>query len=268
MSNVTWVYPKSVDELTECLKNDTRPVGGGTGFLRNVPRSGSLADLSGVGISYVRVADGSARIGGVATFSDTVTALSAAVPDNILVKALSTAASPALRNTITIGGSVALFPPWSRLVGPLVALDSKVTLIGSTEGTFAVSEYVNSQELKEQTAILEVEVDVGRRWESHWYRFAPARFNYPLFTAVVLTETDGTSISDCRIVITGTRGRFKRLDQLEAAVRGTSRAAISVTPADLGAEIPGRQGFGGEYLTHLAAVEVTRGLRGATGSAS
>ena len=52
------------------------------------------------------------------------------------------------------------------------------------------------------------------------------------------------------------------------AVKRIFMFAVSVTPADLGTEIPGRQGFGGEYLTHLAAVEVTRGLRGATGSAA
>jgi len=268
MSTVSWVYPNSVEELAECLQNDTRPVGGGTGFLRNVPRSGSLADLSGVGIGYVRVGDGIARFGGTATYADAVSTLSAAVPDHIVAKALRDAASPALRNSITIGGSLALFPPWSRLVGPLVALDANLTLIGSTAGTFAVSEYVDNQKLKEQTAIVEVEVDVSRRWESHWYRFAPTRFNYPLFTVVVLKETDGTSISDCRIVITGTRGRFKRLEELEAAMRGSSQSSVTVTPEDLGIEILGRQGFGGEYLTHLAAVEVARGLRGAKRSAA
>ncbi len=262
MSKVTWVYPKSVDELVDCLKNDTHPHGGGTGFMRNIPRDGSLADLSGVGITYVRVSDGTARIGGAATYADTVTALAAAVPGHIVVKALHDAASPALRNRITIGGSLGLFPPWSRLVGPLVALDAKLTLVGSVGGTFAVSEYVGNPELKKQTAVVEVEVDVSRRWESRWYRFSPVRFNYPLFTVVVLTESDGGSISDCRIVLTGNRGRLKRLEALENLIRGTSRDAASVTPADLGAEILGRQGFSGEYLTHLAAVEVTRGLRG------
>jgi carbon-monoxide dehydrogenase medium subunit len=268
MSTVSWVYPNSVDELVTCLKNDTRPVGGGTGLLRNVPRSGSLADLSGVGIGGVSIEGEIARIGGAATYADVVSAIAAATPGHIVVKALQDAAAPALRNIITVGGSLTLFPPWSRLVGPLVALDAKLTIVGSIDGTFAVAQYVDNQKLKEQTAIVEVEVDVGHQWESYWYRFAPVRFNYPLFTVAVLTESDGESISDCRIVITGNRGRFKRLEALEETVRGTSQKAAGVTPADLGTEIPGRQGFSGEYLTHLAAVEVTRGLRGATRSAT
>jgi CO/xanthine dehydrogenase FAD-binding subunit len=268
MSTVSWVYPKSVDELVACLKNDTRPVGGGTGILRNVPRNGSFADLSGVGIGNVRVQDGIARIGGAATYTDALTAISAAEPDNIVVKALRDAASPALRNIISVGGSLSLFPPWSRIVGPLVALEAKLSIVGATDGSFAVSEYINNQDLKEQTAIVEVEVEIGRRWESHWYRFSPVRFNYPLFTIVVLTESDGESISDCRIVMTGNRGRFARLDALENAMRGTLHEAAHVTPADLGTQIPGRQGFTGEYLTHLAAVEITRGLRGTGRSAA
>jgi CO/xanthine dehydrogenase FAD-binding subunit len=268
MSTVSWVYPESVDELVTCLKKDTRPVGGATGIMRNVPRNGSFADLSGVGISTVRVENGVAEMGGAATYTNAVAAISAEEPDNIVVKALHDAASPALRNIISIGGSLALFPPWSRLVGPLVALDATVTIVGATEGTFAVSDYVNNQDLKEQTAIVKAEVAISRRWESHWYRFSPVRFNYPLFTVVVLTESDGKSISDCRIVVTGNRGRFARLEALENTMRGSAREAAAVTTADLGTEIPGRQGFSSDYLTHLAAVEITRGLRGSKRSAA
>ncbi|MBU8912498.1 MAG: FAD binding domain-containing protein [Spirochaetales bacterium] len=268
MSKVTWVYPKSVDELTECLKNDTRPHGGGTGFMRNVPQSGSLADLSGVGIASVRVTDGSVRIGGAATFTAAASAIAAARPGHIVARALYDAASPALRNRITIGGSLALFPPWSSVVGPLVALDAELTIVGATTGTYPVSEYIGNRELGAETAITEIRADASREWESHWYRFAPTHFNYPLFTVVVLTELDGTSISDCRIVLTGNRGRFKRLEAVENEIRGTSQPAVEVTPADLGAGFPDRQGFSGEYLTHLAAVAITRGLRGAERNAT
>ena len=236
--------------------------------MRNRPRDGTLADLSGLGIDDVHVTDGTARIGGAATFTNAAKALAAAHPDHILAKALYDACSPALRNRITIGGSLALFPPWSSVVGPLVALEAELTLVGATNGTFPVSEYVGNRELGEKTAITEIRVDVSREWESHWYRFGPTHFNYPLFTVVVLTELNGTSISDCRIVLTGNRGRFKRLVQLEDEVRGAEQPDITVTPATLGTAFPDRQGFGGEYLAHLASVEVTRGLRGAQRSMS
>ncbi len=236
--------------------------------MRNRPRVGTLADLSGVGIHNVQVTDGAARIGGAATFTNAENSLAVAHPDHILVKALHDACSPALRNRITFGGSLALFPPWSSVVGPLVALDAELTLVGATNGTFPVSDYVGNRELGEKTAITEVCVDVSREWESHWYRFGSTHFNYPLFTVVVLTEVNGRSISDCRIVLTGNRGRFKRLVQIEDEIRGTNRPDITVTPATLGTAFPDRQGFGGQYLAHLASVEVTRGLRGTQRSKS
>ena len=267
MSNLTWVYPKDIDDLVACLKKDTRPHGGGTGFLRNVPREGSIADLSALGIDYVRVSGGVARIGGTATYAATAAALEAEFPGNIVSRALADAASPALRNIITVGGSLALFPPWGRIVGPLVALDAKLRLVGAAEGTYSVPEYLGSANLGKQTAIVEVEVDLSRPWESYWYRFSPVRFNYPLFSVVVLRELDGPAIADSRVVLTGNRGRYKRLTDVEDSVRGEPAAQTTVTTDGLGTGFPDRQGFSGDYLTHLAAVAVTRGLRGAGRSA-
>lgn len=263
MSEVTWVYPASVDELVACLADGARPVGGATGIMRNVPRTGVLADLSGVGIGGVEVSGTTVLIGGKATYAEIVRTLSQEAPDHVLVRALRDAASPALRNIITAGGSVALFPPWSRIVGPLAALDARVRLVGNPQGVYPVTDYAVSTELKERSAVAEITVDAGGRWESHWYRFAPARFNYPLFTVTALVQSDGDAITECRIVITGTRGRFQRLGSLEESLRGAIRADVTVTAEDLGVEVLARQGFSADYLTHLAAVELARAIRGA-----
>jgi CO/xanthine dehydrogenase FAD-binding subunit len=263
MSNVTWEFPNTVDELVECLKKDTRLVGGGTGLMRNVPSEGSFTDLSALGIDYVRIDRGIAHIGGAASFAETAAVLGSEYPGNIISVSLNDAACPSLRNMITIGGSVALFPPWGRVVGPLVALDAKLQLVGATDGTFTVSEYVGSPDLAKQTAIVEVEVDLTREWSPYWYRFSPVRFNYPLFTVVVLVEYDGDLVADCRLVLTGVRGRYRRLSEVEDRVRGKPRTKVGVTGDDLETMFPDRQGFSGEYLAHLAAVQVTRGLRDA-----
>lgn len=268
MDTIEWIYPKSVDELISGLKHGATPVGGGTGILRNVPKRGTFADLSGVGLNGAEVTAGKAKLGAMVTYAGAVDAVGAENPENIVAKALATVAAPALRNIITLGGSLALFPPWSRLVGPLVALDATVTTVGSRAGTYPVAEYVNSVELKEKSAITHVEFLVDGEWESHWFPFAPVRFNYPLLTVAVLVKTDGSSINDCRVVVTGNRGRFARLEAVETAVRGRDRPGVSVGAPDLGTDIVGRQGFTGEYLGHLTATYVTRGLRGSQRSAA
>lgn len=260
MNTLTWVYPQSIDELRECLLNNTPPHGGGTGFMRNPPRSGALADLSGVRMDAATVDGSFARFGGATTFNRAAEVLAVEHRDHVLVRALNDAASPALRNRITVGGSIALFPPWSSIVGPLVALEAKVELVGAHEGWVPVAEYLDNRQLGEHTAIVTVEVDVGSAWTSHWYRFARTHFNYPLFTVTVLTRGDGPRLSAARIVITGNRGRYRRLVDLEARVAGNAPPHV-LTADDLGTDIPGRQGFTGEYLTHLATVEVARGLR-------
>ena len=267
MDKMTWVYPKSAGELESCLADGARPVGGATGLLRNAPKTGTFADLSGAGLGEVTIKDGAATLGAMVTYAGTVQAISPVNGENIVAKALSTVAAPALRNVITLGGSLGLFPPWSRLVGPLVALDATLNTIGQRAGTYPVAEYVNSVELKEKSAVADVSFDVGEKWETSWFPFAPVRFNYPLLTVAVLVKSSGDTIDDCRIVITGNRGRFARLDAVEESVRGASRSDVSVEASDLGTDIVGRQGFSGDYLTHLTATYVTRGLRGSQRSA-
>jgi CO/xanthine dehydrogenase FAD-binding subunit len=144
-----------------------------------------------------------------------------------------------------------------------VALDARLRLVGATDGTFSVSEYVGSPGLGKQTAIVEVEADLTRPWSTYCYGFSPVRFNYPLFTAVVLAEYDGDLVADCRVVLTGIRGRYTRLSEVEDRVRGRPRSDVSVAGGELETMFPNRQGFSGEYLAHLAAVQVTRGLRNA-----
>ncbi len=265
MSTLQWLYPNSLDELRECLQNDTLLHGGGTGLMRNPPRKGSVADLSRVGIGGVeRVADGM-RLGGAARFADVIQALNRS--DHLLAKALSDAASPALRNRITLGGSIALFPPWSSVVGPLIALEARLQLVGQHEAWVSISDYLDNRELGKGTAIAAVEVDTATAWTSYWFRFSRTHFNYPLFTVTVLTQVEGRSLSTARIVLTGNRGRYKRLTELEREVVGGSPPE-HIDANQLATDVPDRQGFTGAYLTHVAAVEVTRGLRAGFGGAS
>ena len=227
--------------------------------MRNPPDSGLLADLSRAGIGDVSVENRFLRIGGAATFArvaDEVRGLEAAAP---LRNALQDAAAPALRNRITVGGSIALFPPWSSVVGPLVALGAVIDLVGDHEGPVPIVEYLDRRELRAGSAIVTVTVDLEPGWKCHWYRFSRTRFNYPLFTVTILSRAVAGTIEAARIVITGCSGRYRRCRDLEARIAGT-RPPDELTAEDLGTHIPERQGFSSEYLTHRATVEVSRGL--------
>ena len=266
--SVRWEYPVSVDELRDCVLRDVRLHGGGTGIMRNPPADGVLADLSRAGIDEMSTDARTLRIGGAATYTRVLDALGGAYEGHALYPALSSAAAPALRNRITVGGSVALFPPWSSLIGPLVALDAEVELVGAHEGRVPIDDYLARRDLGTRTAVAAVYVPLDPGWRCHWYRFARAAFNYSLFTVTVLARVDHGRRVEARIVLTGTRGRYHRCRELEerlAAARADD-TLFPIRPEDLGTTIPDRQGFSGDYLTHRAAVEVARGLAAVGGA--
>lgn len=265
MGVLRWVYPASRDELRQCLHDGARLHGGGTGILRGRPSAGTLADLSRAGLDDITVTESTIRFGGAVTFTRALDAARDLDLRHPVCRALSTAASPGLRNRITMGGSLALFPPWSSLVGPLLALEARVELIGAHEGGVSVGNYLENAGMRRKTAIAAVEVDGTTGWECHWSAFRRTRFTYPLLTVTVLTRRNGDSLAAARIVVTGCRGRYRRCRELEERV--TARGVPdSLTAADLGTDFRERQGFSGEYLAHRATVEISRGLNAAGGA--
>ena len=262
MGELRWHAPTTRAELEPLLSQDgIRLHGGGTGLLRNRPASGTLVDLSLVGFSEISIASDTITIGSTATFASASRAIAAVQPGHIVALALSHAATPALRNRITIGGSVALFPPWSSIVGPLLATDGRVKLVGHDAGEVELSEYLATRDFRQGTAIEAVTCSCEADAFAYWFEFRRTRLTYPLFTVSVLTRLAGTEITGCRIVLTGTRGRYARPVHLEEEIVGSAADSVTIKPSQLETIIPDRQGFSSEYLTHVASVEVTRGIR-------
>ena len=268
MGELKWHTPTSRSELEPLLVLDgVRLHSGGTGLLRNRPRSATLIDLSQVGFDKTTINKDSITLGAMATFADACRVIAAEQPGHIVAKALAKAATPALRNRITIGGSVALCPPWSSVIGPLLATDARVTLVGHDEGEVELSEYLATRDFRQGTAVEAVTVSRMPQAFTSWYEFRRTRLTYPLFTVSVLTTMKGARIAECRIVLTGTRGRYARPIELERELVGAEPDTVEVRPSQLETIIPDRQGFSSEYLTYVASVEVARGIRRSAGNA-
>ena len=93
-----------------------------------------LVDVGKLGLDYVRIQAGTVRLGAGTTYAGAVRGLAAFDTCHPLVQALGSAATTPLRNRITVGGSVASFPYWSDLMGPLLALEAEVELTGGGRG--------------------------------------------------------------------------------------------------------------------------------------
>jgi CO/xanthine dehydrogenase FAD-binding subunit len=218
-----------------------------------------LIDLGRLGFETIRREKSRVSIGAAATYAAVARALSGWKPGHVLARSLGAAATTPLRNRITIGGSVALFPYWSDLMGPLLALEAEVQLVGAHQGWHPAAEYVRRRELRQGSLITEVrwnEMD----WKGAYYRWTRTRTDRPAFSLTVLAGDPVKPSGALRAVLVGCSGRYRRLTEVEEAMAGGGKPAEAAAAAVI--EIPGRMGAGGEYLSHCARVELERLLSG------
>ena len=263
MKEIKWYFPDNLKEVSALLKKDgVIPHGGGTGILKaSMSSVKGLIDLALLPLGFFRVNNRTIEIGAAQTYAEVVENMRKIDPEHILVKALSVSASTPLRNRITVGGSIALFPPWSDLMGPLIALDAEVSLCGSREGDFNITSYVNDRHLARGNLITGIKINRDR-WTGYYYRETRTHFDYPAFTVTILLKKAGKVIEDTRIVIVGCTGRFRRLLELEEYIKG--RDAGRVEPKGISEKIKidftGKKSLSPVYIKHLAKVRIERGL--------
>ena len=264
MGELNWYFPENIQELQEILHKEGVVLhGGGTGLLRgDIRRYRGIADLGRLGLSFVRENGNYIEIGAVATYSDVINFLKNNNPDSILYRSLQNAATTPLRNRITVGGSIAYFPPWSDIAGPLLSLASEVYLTGDSEGWYRLSDYIQSKELKKKTAILKVRYEKGRdTGYSYHFRAIRNKVDHPAFTITLIMNIINSKIQMASFYVVGNKERFKKLTMLESKVVGRHVDEINVEalPVD-DVEFYGKVQFSPEYQKALFEVEVKRGI--------
>ena len=259
MSELEWYYPKSSDEAANLVAKDGFVAHGGRTSLLRSPqsRTKALIDLSGTQLDYCTIEGGWIEIGAVHTYASAAKVMRQQNTNHILAKSLSAAASTPLRNRITIGGSVALAPVWSDLVGPLAALESKVVLRGSNIGTFALHDYLKNRDLRRNSLVAAVrfkQLDIA----AFYHRATRTRCDYPAFSVTILAGNSQTY----RIVIAGCTERYKRLFSLEEAVKENPAPGSleKIIATHVQVSFAGKKLGSPEYVRHLAMVSLQRGL--------
>jgi len=259
-----WYYPSTPAEAARILEEEGHmPHGGGTGLLRRGFRDiRGLVDLSGLKLKESNSDEDWVYLGSGLTFSETVETLSALWEDCILIRSLSRAAATPLRNRITLGGSIADFPLWSDLMGPLYALGAEIEIYGEEEPLrFPLKEYLDGRH-KERKGLITGLYIPFKRWQSWYGRYTRVTFDYPMLNISILLKPDAGIIRDIRIVIVGTTSKMNRLKELEEYLinRPLSMADISLPEEMLHFSFPRRKGISPEYLHHHASVLLERGL--------
>lgn len=261
--DLKWFFPSTVEELV-ALMSDEKPLlhSGGTGISKErLSRAGAVADLSHMKWDLCREENGIVHLGATCSFSQVVDFMSVLSPGHILTKALFSSASTQQRNRITIGGSVAFFPLWSDLIGPLIALRAEVEVVGAVTGKYPLQEFISHKELFKGTAVKEVLFPL-ETWQSWYYREVRVGFDYPGFTVTLMTKRDGDRLSDLRAVVVGTRSRYSILKDIEEKLPGKKFSDIDLTGLgdSLDIEFPDKKSGSGAYFRQVAGVWVERGL--------
>jgi CO/xanthine dehydrogenase FAD-binding subunit len=255
MEDLKWYFPTSAGEAAGLLHEGAAAHSGGTYLLRGRIQSlTKIVDLSGVPeLKTISLNTGHGEregeiisLGATATFAETVKYLTENAPGHLLAAALSRAAATPLRNRITLGGSIAAFPIWSDLIGPLLALNARVELRGDKIEVHTIEEYLGERALREGSLISRILVPAfpGKSW---YYREVRTAFDYPFYTIALLERPGGDGT--VKGVVTGCKGKFTVLDNLsdpEAAMK-------NVVFLD-------KRGATGEYLGHTALINLKRGL--------
>ncbi len=270
MAEIQWYYPNELEEVSEILAREgVIPHGGGTGILwGGMTRIRGLMDVSRLELKFCRTQNGMIDLGAAMSYSETAAVL--AQSGHLLATTLSAAATEPLRNRISLGGSISMFPYWSDLLGPLLAHEAELSLVGANSGTRGLEEYLQNRDLRQNTLITSIRLP-DQHWLGAYYRHSRTRTDRPAFSITVLLRRSSGRIEKIRVVVVGCSGRYRRLAAVEKLLDGLEVPAVSTdlleeAAARLDIDFPARMGFSAGYLNACAAIELKRTIASALGS--
>lgn len=257
-----WYFPESINSTLKLLKKNLIIHGGGTGILmagtKNIK---GLISIEGLNLNYVKKEKDKIIIGSMATFTDVIKNLQRFDKKNVLIKSLSKAGSTPLRNRITIGGSIAFMPLWSDLLGPLIALDAKVKILGENKGIYPIIEIIRKPNIKKNSLIKEITFNTQFK-DSRYFAFKRTSFDFSIFSISTLFKKKNKNIEDIRIVLWGTKNKEKRLYEIEEILNEKGFINEEELKKYFKPDFYPNIYFSKEYLEEISKVEFFRILKG------
>ncbi len=268
MKEIRWYFPDSTEEAWELYKEEkTAFHAGGTGLLMGgLSNLEGLIDLANLKLDRIDKGTDRVEIGAMATYRQ----LAYTFGKNCLLgRAADKALPPALSNSVTIGGNLAMFPAWSDMAGPMAALNAKMHVFNGDNNTIDIMDYLDDTKFRKNSLLLKVSFN-RHDFLSFSYRAKRTEFDYPAFTISMLARKNDDEIFDSRIAVTGTKNGVERLENLEVMMNGRSRDQIE--PAELASsfqpDFRDKPHGSADYLAHLLQTELERGIEKLKGGLS
>jgi len=267
VAEIQWYFPNELEEVSGILEREgVVPHSGGTGILwSGMTRIRGLMDVNRLNLKFCRARDGTIELGAALSYCQAAAAL--AESGHLLSRSLSCAATEPLRNRISLGGSISMFPYWSDLLGPLLALEAELSLAGANSGTRALEEYLQNRDLRQNTLITSIRLP-DQPWQGAYYRHTRTTTDRPAFSLTVLLRRSARRIEETRIVVVGCSGRYRRLAGVEKVLQGSELRSdpsqlLEEATEQLVIDFPARMGFSAGYLKACAAIELKRTIASA-----
>ncbi len=216
------------------------------------------------------VADGSLRIGALATLGMLGRAAAVKKRAPVIVDTLRTLSNVRVRNVATLGGHLAHGDPHMDLPPVLMALDAQVVTFASAGSrTLAVADlytgyYETALARNELISEVVVPAQAGRR-SAYVKLTTRGADDWPTLGIAVSFVTDGGVLRDARFVVSAATERPLRLAAVETVLEGAT--VDDALPARVGeaaaaeAELVGDARGSAAYKTELLRVHAGRALR-------
>ncbi|RKZ34737.1 hypothetical protein DRQ33_01520 [bacterium] len=205
-----WYYPDTVKKTLQLIRQDNTIIHAGGTFIlkRNLGKLDGIVDIHRLPLNYIHNNDDYIELGGLNTYSTTIDKLKQIAPEHILIKSLFKAASPPLRNRITLCGSIRAFPIWSDIIGPLIASEAQLILATDLgEKIIPIDEYLAEIKQFKNALILAVRIPKDN-WQSKYIRPSRTTFDYSAFNISILWKGNSKNLEDIRIVIVGNSKKY------------------------------------------------------------
>ncbi|MDQ3904198.1 MAG: xanthine dehydrogenase family protein subunit M [Actinomycetota bacterium] len=279
-----YVAPATVDEAIQALSqagDDAKVLAGGQSLVPvlrlRLAAPTMLVDLNKIGeLRGVRDDGDAIVVGAMTTHHDVINDPLIREHAALLALATQTVGDPQIRHRGTLGGAVVHADPAGDLLGPVVALDAEMVIVGpGGRRTVPATEFfvdLFTTAVQPDEVLVEVRIPKKTGWGAHYEKFQRVAQAWSIGAVAAAVRTEGRSIAEARVALTNMAATPVRATGVEQALVGQSATAETIrAAAEHAAEGTSPTSDGNadaDYREHLARVLTQRAVAAAAGLAA
>lgn len=279
-----YVAPATVDEAIQALSqagDDAKVLAGGQSLVPvlrlRLAAPTMLVDLNKISeLRGVRDDGDAIVVGAMTTHHDVINDPLIREHAALLALATQTVGDPQIRHRGTLGGAVVHADPAGDLLGPVVALDAEMVIVGpGGRRTVPATEFfvdLFTTAVQPDEVLVEVRIPKKTGWGAHYEKFQRVAQAWSIVAVAAAVRTEGRSIAEARVALTNMAATPVRATGVEQALVGQSATAETIrAAAEHAAEGTSPTSDGNadaDYREHLARVLTQRAVAAAAGLAA